>query len=82
MNVMLIKECILIRRVNKFFRAGGFSMSAITAYSPFLNLISSPITLLSKSGPFNSFSFDEMLLCVAAASKTTLILPGLFGFNT
>ena len=57
-------------------------MSAITAYSSFLNIIDSPIKLLSKSGPFNSFLFNEMLLCLAGASKTTLILPGLFGSNT
>ena len=56
-------------------------MSAMTAYSSFLIRINSPMKILSKSGPFNSFSFNEMLFCLAAALKATLILPGLFGSN-
>ena len=56
-------------------------MSAMTAYSSFLLRINSPMKILSKSGPFNSFSFNEILFCLAAALKATLILPGLFGSN-
>ena len=57
-------------------------MSVKTAYSPFLNIITSPIKLLSNLGTFNSFSFNEIFLCVVAASKTTPILPGFLGSNT
>ena len=54
----------------------------MTAYLPFINLINNPVKLSSRSGPFSNFLFNDVALCLAAASNTTLILSGFFGFVT
>ena len=57
-------------------------MLAMTAHLPFLNLINNPIQLLSKSGPFENLSFNDVPLSLAATSNTNLILPSSLEFIT